>query len=204
MYMDLKGTNDYYLSHRERIMLTLKELEKYVLQNECVLNVGVSSIDDLLIEKFKFIDFGLPPSLQNLQDGITRNIVTLDFANSIYPSKKYDLIIFTEVLEHLMIDDKKVIEALWMMLNENGILLLSVPNALTLKNRLKVIFGKNPYWPKSDIVKGVYGGYGHIREYAFSEIPELLDNHFKILSLKGINYLIPKLLHTLRQLKDKD
>ena len=73
------------------------------------------------------------------------------------------------------------------LVRKNGLLLISVPNALTFSNRIKMMLGKNIYWSKKDIVHGVYGGYGHIREYSLTEIRNLVSDYFKIMKINGIN-----------------
>ena len=47
--------------------------------------------------------------------------------------------------------------------------------------------GENPYMKKSDIINGVFGGFGHIREYSFREVKKLLINDFRIVILEGWN-----------------
>jgi 2-polyprenyl-3-methyl-5-hydroxy-6-metoxy-1,4-benzoquinol methylase len=59
---------------------------------------------------------------------------------------RYDLVIFTEVLEHLLQDDEIIMMNVKKLVRPGGLLLISVPNALTFSNRVKVITGKNIYW----------------------------------------------------------
>ena len=181
-------SKQYKNQHEKRMKITISELSGYVTGKEKTLNIGVSDIDIMLLSFFQNLYFAVPSNLYSSQDEIKRNIIQLDIIDKeIETKEKFDIIIFTEVLEHLMADDESVIKNLYNLLHNQGILIFSVPNAVTLLNRFKIIFGQNIYWDKSDIIKGVYGGFGHIREYTFSEVQRLLSIHFDILLIKGIN-----------------
>lgn len=59
---------------------------------------------------------------------------------------------------------------------------------------MKILFGKNIFWSKYDILNGVYGGYGHIREYTLIEVKSIMEEHFDIKEIFGINPYGPKLI----------
>lgn len=178
----------YSEQHRKRIEITISELSKYVTLSEKTLNVGVSDMDSTLLRFFKDIYFGVPSSIDMPKDEIKRRVIQLDITSGFTESeKKFDVIIFTEVMEHLLVDDEVVVNNLYNLLSNRGLLVLSVPNAATFLNRFKFLFGQNIYWNKSNIIRGVYGGFGHIREYTFSEVKGLLSEHFDILCIRGVN-----------------
>ena len=103
------------------------------------------------------------------------------------PDFTFDYIIFTEVLEHLFQDDCLVISNLVKLLKDGGFLFFSVPNVSALGKLIYLLKGQNPYMKKSEIINGVFGGFGHIREYSFREVKKLLSNDFKIIILEGWN-----------------
>ena len=70
-------------------------------------------------------------------------------------------------------------------LYENGVLLGSVPNALSLEKRIATMIGINTHWDKKKIIDGVFGGYGHIREYAIYEVRNLLSTEFTNITIYG-------------------
>ena len=78
------------------------------------------------------------PSLELFDSDIS----TEDFSNSSIGSRKFDLIIFGEVLEHMASPGTALVNAA-SLLNPNGSVLLTVPNAFCLTNVLaNIIRGK--------------------------------------------------------------
>ena len=77
---------------------------------------------------------------------------------------RYDTIVFMEVLEHLNVPPRDVLAFLGAQLADDGCLLLTTPNAAWLKNRLKLLRGRNPFEPLRP------GGGGHIRESTLAEL----------------------------------
>lgn len=78
----------------------------------------------------------------------------------------YDLIVFMEVLEHLYSPPDLVLRHLAAKLSPHGVMLVTTPNAAWLKNRLKLLRGRNPY----DLLRPDPKEMGHIREYTKSEL----------------------------------
>ena len=173
--------NEYKKQHERRMKMTISMLSNYVTGREKTLNIGVSDIDDLLLSFFQDIYFGIPTDMYVPLDDVKRRLIQLDIANRSEMTEKFGTIIFTEVMEHLMIDDELIIRNICSLLATHGILVLSVPNAATFLNRFKILFGRNVYWDKVNIIRGVYGGFGHIREYTFSEVQRLLSTYFDII-----------------------
>jgi len=178
----------YYDFHIKRVNETLKLVNPYIKGINDILNIGYSDFDEYIKDYFnRDISYLIPESI--LDNKIKNNkFIIGDICDINFKiNHRYDLVIFTEVLEHLLQDDETVMMNIKKLVRPGGFLLISVPNALTFSNRVKVITGKNIYWSKKDIIKGVYGGYGHIREYSASEIKELVGKFFNILNVRGIN-----------------
>jgi len=95
-----------------------------------------------------------------------------------FQNKKYDLIICSEVLEHIQ-NDRLAIRNLYNVLNKNGILILSVPFSLG-------------YWSKHDDFSG------HVRRYENNELEEKLKTeNFHILESFGWGNIIYPLYYRL-------
>ena len=73
------------------------------------------------------------------------------------------MVVISEVLEHVERDDK-VLEAAKRLLDPEGFLLLTVPNIERLINRLIVVLGRREYFMSED----------HLREYRLSETLRML------------------------------
>jgi SAM-dependent methyltransferase len=86
--------------------------------------------------------------------------------------KKFDVILFCEVLEHLTNDPLLALLRIKNSLKKDGILVLTTPNVNRLENISKMIAGSNVYDPYSG-----YGVYGrHNREYNKHELFLLLSH----------------------------
>lgn len=87
-----------------------------------------------------------------------------------YPGGEFDLVIFAEIIEHLLNDPCKVLREIKRILKPNGTLILTTPNVARLENVTRLISGTNLYDPYSG-----YGPYGrHNREYNRHELDQLL------------------------------
>lgn len=88
-----------------------------------------------------------------------------------YPDNHFDVVIFAEIIEHLLNDPCKVLREIKRVLKLNGSLILTTPNVARLENVAKLIAGENIYDPYSG-----YGPYGrHNREYNRHELVSLLE-----------------------------
>jgi SAM-dependent methyltransferase len=83
---------------------------------------------------------------------------------------EFDLVIFAEIIEHLLSDPCKVLREIKRVLKDDGHLILTTPNICRYENVARQIVGLNLYDPYSG-----YGPYGrHNREYTIHEIASLL------------------------------
>ncbi len=78
----------------------------------------------------------------------------------------YDLIVFMEVLEHLYTPPDLVLRYLSSLLSAGGVIVVTTPNAAWLKNRLKMLRGRNPF----ETLRANPSDMGHIREYTAAEL----------------------------------
>lgn len=88
-----------------------------------------------------------------------------------FSDAEFDVILFCEIIEHLLVDPAAVLREIKRILKSNGVLILTTPNISRLENVTKMIAGENIYDPYSS-----YGPYGrHNREYNKHELYLLLD-----------------------------
>ncbi len=87
-----------------------------------------------------------------------------------YPDREFDIVLFCETLEHLVIDPTHTLNEIQRVLKPGGYMVLTTPNVLACQNFLKLAIGQNIY----DCYSG-YGIYGrHNREYTPQEVVRLL------------------------------
>lgn len=165
----------YWQRHAVRFEYVLRYLE--ARGRACVrtmLDIGGSFQTSLLAEQFPEwrIDtlaegddprFRLPPPSR---------FFAFDLNAAIYPQQwpvlggPYDLIVFMEVIEHLVAPPPSVLRCLAAQLRPGGAILLTTPNAAWLKNRLKLLRGKNPF----ELLREDRSG--HVREYTLDELQD--------------------------------
>lgn len=97
-----------------------------------------------------------------------------------YPDNLFDVVLFCEIIEHLLSDPVHALVEIKRVLKPGGILVLTTPNVTRLDNVRKVIAGENIYDPYSG-----YGPYGrHNREYTQEDLFNLLSaNGFSMRTL---------------------
>lgn len=105
-----------------------------------------------------------------------------------FEDKYFDIVIFTEVFEHLFAPPTEIMREISRILCSGGKLIFSTPNFATLLNRIKLLIGICPMAPADDQMKrGWVHGHGHIREYTMKEILSILERcNFTILKKKKI------------------
>lgn len=93
-----------------------------------------------------------------------------------YPldSDAFDVVVMTEVFEHLRDYPIRSLQEAYRVLRPGGTLAFTTPNAAYLGNRLKLLRGRSPATPLSDWIGGIPHAR-HAREYTFAEISELMD-----------------------------
>lgn len=97
-----------------------------------------------------------------------------------YADEMFDVVLFCEILEHLLQDPVHALAEIRRVLKPGGTLIVTTPNVVRLENVRKMIAGENIYDPYSG-----YGPYGrHNREYTQQDLFSLLTvNGFRPNSL---------------------
>lgn len=111
------------------------------------------------------------------QDHANQLRVYLDYhhfniENDLFPfaDDSFDIVLFCEIIEHLLMDPAKVLREIKRVLKPSGQLILTTPNISRLENVARILSGANIYDPYSG-----YGPYGrHNREYNKHELYLLL------------------------------
>jgi SAM-dependent methyltransferase len=180
-----ESKQNYFSMHKERFADILRLCRSHVPDPSArVLDIGRSELTAYLLNFYKNIHtLGLDPSVD---DGGHREVsrmdavphITFDLLNSHTVSNwpdcggKFDLIVFSEVIEHLCLAPEFVLAALNSLLAENGVLICTTPNAADLAKRLRLAFGRNPY----ERLRLYAVNPGHIREYTRQELCDIADS----------------------------
>ncbi|MFA6602485.1 MAG: class I SAM-dependent methyltransferase [Candidatus Shapirobacteria bacterium] len=183
-----KSIDPLYLStHSSRFDFLFSQIDQLNLPPTAkVLDIGCYPpvVFNHLKKKFQVWGLASPHEPLNHPQVLVANLETdpLPFSNS-----TFDLIIFSEVLEHLYRQIPSILIKLNKLLIPGGYLIITSPNAVSLFTLAKVIIGRNPTYPISDLSKDdpVLGTiyHRHNREYTANELKQLLISAgFKIRS----------------------
>ncbi len=85
--------------------------------------------------------------------------------------ESYDIVVMAEVIEHLYTAPRVVLAFLTTLLEEGGWLIIQTPNAVALRNRVKMMLGRNPFEP----IRETRSNPGHFREYTGEELVAICD-----------------------------
>jgi SAM-dependent methyltransferase len=106
--------------------------------------------------------------------GVTLVSCNLDDARLPLDDDFFDLVIFTEVLEHVFAPPTEVLMDVRRILRPSGTLILGVPNIVRLSQRLRVLVGRSPLHDADhQLNRGWMHGHGHLHEYTRREIVSL-------------------------------
>ena len=166
----------YLAFHRPRFdfILRLVEAERRG-RGARILDVGPSPLTDMLRSRLELpVDsLGLEPERDTDQGKHFR----FDLNDAQEPDRwrldlgPYDVIVFAEVIEHLYTAPELVLGYLAGLLSPGGVLLLQTPNAVSLRKRVKLALGRNPF----ERIRRSRSNPGHFREYTLAELVELLS-----------------------------
>ncbi len=163
----------YWEHHAVRFDFVLRQLDRrFRGPARAALDIGGSFQTRMLAEFFPEwrIDtladicddrFSLPPPSRHFQFDLN---TVLNRAGWPTLGGPYDAIVFMEVLEHLNTPPRRVLEFLAAQLAPGGAIVLTTPNAVWLKNRLRLLMGRNPFEQLRD------DRSGHVREYTLAEL----------------------------------
>ena len=116
-----------------------------------------------------------------------------------FEKSSFDMIMLNDVLEHLHNSPRDLLNDLLELAIPEGLLFITVPNAVNIRKRIEVLFGgtnlprfEGYYW---------YPGpwRGHIREYVRNDLVKLSDYlNLEVLELRGCDHMLEKLPQSIR------
>lgn len=137
-------------------------LTKYFVKGNKVLGVD---IDDVALQKAKD------------QLGIDVLLFDLDGDWGELAGRKFDIIVAGEILEHLYFPEK-IIQKSIKHLQPKGKMIISVPNAFSLKNRIRLLLAQKHNTPLNDPT--------HINHFSLKELKKLFKKYFNDLEIIGL------------------
>ena len=187
------GQQEYGIQHKQRFW-ELVNATGVLLQNTSqpqVLEFGVSEFSGLYAKlfpnmKFHTSDRPTPNDYIGFTEAVCKQLVGGDhmpldltdtYALNIFAQQqegRFDLILLTEVLEHLCIHPVDILRPLIRALSSQGLLYLTTPNFFALEKRKLMQCWKNPQevFPAAD---GNWDAHHHHREYCLTELLPFIE-----------------------------
>ena len=175
------GAQDVYsANHQERFNYILN-LSSHLKpdDNISVLDIGRSELTYHLSQRYKDVtSLGLPLELDDGGHREVSDIQHLEHINfdlnksgnvDLWQERyahKFDLIIISETIEHLHVAPEFCLLFLHYLLNKQGNIILTTPNAASIHKRIRLLFGVHPY----EKIRYYDANPGHFREYTVREM----------------------------------
>jgi len=116
-----------------------------------------------------------------------------------FNTHEFDMLMMHHVLEHLHDSPRDLVSKLLNFVKPEGLLYVTVPNAVNLHKRLRVVFGKTNL-PPFECYYWYPGRWrGHVREYDRSDLVRFCEFlGLEILQLRGVHHALHAIPHHLK------
>ncbi|MFH0840661.1 MAG: class I SAM-dependent methyltransferase [bacterium] len=187
---------DYFLFHQHRYLILISFIQKYYQPENRFLDIGshlhyitlaakIIGYEVFGIDLFEYVEKTKDIAME-LE--IDNRSVDLGYDKLPFQDNFFNVINFSETLEHFNFHPQKVFNEMFRVLKFEGKVIISTPNLLRLNNRIKLMIGQSIH---SDLNEK-YGSGTHYREYSSQEIKILLEQSgFTKYNLSYINFNYP-------------
>lgn len=187
------------LNFKRRILTMLEYLDiqpgDHILDMGCGEGFYAMIFDQLYDCKVTAVDydeFMLNKAKEWLKDSKKITFETGDICNLRFNDNTFNKIVCTEVLEHI-VDDQKATQELYRVLKPNGVIAATVPNKnypfiWDPLNKIRESLGLGHFNPKDGFWGGIWA-YDHKRLYSPNDFKHLFEkNKFKVLEEKVLTH----------------
>jgi len=174
--LDLHEKHEEYLAlHANRLAYAINAIKTYRAKKPIkrLLDIGPHFLTRCICEFFPDIEVStLGWKLERIVPGylckehIQYDLNDCDSCDIVSLQAPFDLIVCSEVIEHLYTSPAIVLNSLQRLLTARGAILIQTPNAATLSARLTLLRGRNPY----ELIREQKTNPGHFREYTLDEL----------------------------------
>lgn len=171
----------YIRNQSARIAFSFNLISDSLNENSLVLDLGIAPyffahvITSLSNASVCGVGLSTPVRQERMEEnfGIHTYYCNMETERLPFNDSMFDMVVFTEVLEHLLMSPSHTFSEIHRVLKNRGILLVSTPNAVSLMHRLALLFGHNIFAKYS--LDHTYGR--HNRLFTRRELEELLLAH---------------------------
>lgn len=188
---------EYFLIHQDRYRIVLEHIQKLQLPKGAkILDVGCYPPHMFTaLQNMGYQLYGISSTHEPVKN---RNVVVLNIEKDKLPFKPeaFDLVLFSEVMEHLVGNPLVYLEKFRIILKKSGTLLVTTPNAAGIHKRIFSLLGKSTYFPIEQAYStklddgSLY--HRHNREYTKAELEEIMAKAgFRSVSVNAIGVYGP-------------
>ena len=178
--MDLNGEIKYMNLHKSGFKRVINAIPR--LSNPIrILDIGPTPFTIFIKKEFPNYEVWALDRTNLMEERLNQSNVkfmlcNLDVSSIPFEDEYFDIIIFTEVLEHVFEPPSNVLKELKRILRTSGKMIIGVPNIASLSKRIKLLFGISPLQNADmQMQKGWVHGHGHIHEYTKKELLSLCN-----------------------------
>ncbi|MDD8011362.1 MAG: class I SAM-dependent methyltransferase [Acidobacteriota bacterium] len=197
----------YFINHKESVRQNVLMIQKGLRilpkgKESAILDIGTSPMTFVYRKCFPNVRMFTIDLTSLLADRCHKNRIehcVCDLLKDEIPFSpdQMDMVVFTEVFEHLNTGPGKVFSEIKKILRAGGILVFSLPNIAMLSKRIKAIMGKAVLDPVYRVYKeeksasshgdGIWvHGFGHVREYTMAETIDIVHHYgFNVLMTRS-------------------
>ena len=175
-----KEEKSYFFTHVERYKKILSEIQKISGDRKLIiLDVGCFPYHlGRILEILGHTIYGISSKHEPVKNGKI-SIINIENEKFPYPSNFFDLILMSEVIEHLPQSPLLSLEEARRVLKKEGLIVITTPNIARSINRIKIMFGKNIMYPIDMYFENSGRGnliyHRHNREYTLTELKDILS-----------------------------
>lgn len=124
------------------------------------------------------------------ENGVQFHLQKKDSYDVPFEKNSFDVVTSISVVEHLHDSPRHIMNFMGEYLRPNGIIVISMPNAVNLRKRLSVVFGNTNYNPLDEMYFSLGPYRGHVREYTLAEVRYLCEiSGFEVLDARTFEHL---------------
>lgn len=189
--------DEYLIIHGERYKTLLNIIEQLKLpERSKILDVGCYPLHIFNKLKSRGYDmFGIASEHEKV-DQYQIVVTNIEKDKLPYKANTFELIIFTEVIEHMTANPDQYMKEFLRVLKPSGKLIITTPNSVNLKNRMKLLMGQSVYFPLFQLYETTpdngFMYHRHTREFTLDELKEVVSHAgFGVYSAKQYSAYTP-------------
>jgi len=172
----------YFWTHSERYKFILNKIVETchgTSLQPCALDIGCYPYHlGLALEDLGFEVSGISSAHEPIEENPRITSLDIETDHFPYPDNYFDLILCTEVLEHLIRTPAIPLREIKRILKPGGVAILTTPNVLRSINRFSLLLGRSIYPKVKDYYDEKVGdpsfNFRHNKEYTMKEMEELI------------------------------